>query len=87
MTGQSPAAKLEAKANREQSKLLKAHDELQMVASVVKHSDLPADVKIRLFSALKAENELIHQEQERINGFRQAAAISRGPQWVTSGDK
>ena len=41
---QSPAAALEAKANREQAE---ARDELHMVLSVIKHSDLPAGIKLR----------------------------------------
>jgi hypothetical protein len=87
LSNQSPALALEARANREQAKLMKAHDELQMVASVIKHSDLPGDVKLRLFAALKFENESINNEQSRIAGLRKGAELSRGKQWVTSGDK
>jgi hypothetical protein len=87
MTAQSPAAKLEAKANREQSKLMRVHDELQRVIMTVKNSDLPGDVKLRLYHALANENDLINNEQNRIAGLRKAAEISRSRQWVTSGDK
>lgn len=87
MTAQSPAAQLEARANREHQKLLKALDELHMIHNVVKHSDLPSDMKLRLYGALRVENDMIHSDQERIAGLRKAAEISRSKQWVTSGDQ
>lgn len=87
MTNLSPAAKLEARANREQAKLAKAHDELRVLHGIIKHSELPPEIKLRLSAALKAENDLIHNEVDRINGLRRAAEISRGRQWVTSGDE
>ena len=87
MTSQSPAAALEAKANREHTKLGKARDELHMVLSVIKHSDLPAGIKLRLYAAVRYENDMITADQERLNGLRKAAEISRAKQWVTSGDK
>lgn len=83
MNAQSPAAKLEARANRENAKLMRAREELEMIVSVVKHSELPSDMKLRLYGALRNENDLISFEQERINGLRKAAEISRGKQWVT----
>lgn len=87
MTNQSPAAKLEAKANREQAKLFKARDELKMLHGIIKHSELPPEIKLRLFAALASENDLIHAESDRISGLRKAAEISRSKQWVTSGDE
>lgn len=87
MTNLSPAAKLEARANRENAKLAKAQGELQMLYSVIKHSELPPEIKLRLCAALSAENDLIHSETGRIAGLRKAAEISRGRQWVTSGDE
>jgi regulator of protease activity HflC (stomatin/prohibitin superfamily) len=86
MTSQSPAAQLEARANRENAKLLKAQDELHVVAVTIKHSDLPPEVKLRLMGALRHENDLLLAEQERVAGLRKAAEISRSKQWVTSGD-
>jgi hypothetical protein len=86
MTAQSPAAALEARANREHAKLTRASEELHMLHSVIKHSDLPSEVKLRLYGALRAENDLLAAQQERISGLRKAAEISRGKQWVTSGD-
>ena len=83
----SPAAQLEAKANREQQKLLKVHDELLRVGQFVKTSDLPTEVKLRLYAALKNETEIVAHDKERIVSLRKAVEISRGPQWVTSGDK
>ena len=82
----SPAAQLIARANREEAKLLKAFDELQIVGATIKHSELPSEIKLRLFAALKTEHDLMHKEQDRINGLRKAAEISRGKQWITSGD-
>lgn len=87
MTNLSPAAKLEARANRENAKLVKAQGELRMLYGVIKHSELPPEIKLRLFAALGSENDLIHSETDRINGLRRAAEISRGKQWVTSGDE
>jgi hypothetical protein len=87
MTAQSPAAQLEARANREHTKLLKAQDELQMLAGVIKHCDLPSEIKLRLYGALRVENDLLTSAQERIAGLRKAAEISRSKQWVTSGDE
>lgn len=87
MTSQSPALALEARANREHAKLARASDELHMLAGVVKHCDLPAEMKLRLFAALRAESEMLAAEQGRIDGMREAAALSRGKQWVTSGDE
>lgn len=84
---QSPALQMEAKANREAARLLKAHDELAVIAGVIKHSELPPEIKLRLAGALRAENELLAAEQLRIDGLRKAAQVSRGPQWVTSGDE
>jgi hypothetical protein len=84
---QSPSAQLIAKANRQEAKLGKALEELQRVGMIIKRSDLPSEIKFRLYSALTSEHELINHEQERINGLRKAAEISRGPQWITSGDK
>lgn len=86
MTNQSPALAMEARANREHAKLLKALDELQIVAATITHSDLPAEVKLRLMGALRAESDLLRHDDARIAGLRKAAQISRGPQWVTSGD-
>lgn len=86
MTNLSPAAKLEARANREQAKLAKAHEELRVLYGIIKHSDLPPEIKLRLFAALTTENDLIHNEVDRINGLRKAAQISRGPTWVTTRD-
>lgn len=83
----SPAAQLEARANREHQKLLRAHDELQMLHGVVKHANLPSDMKLRLYGAIRAENDLLTAEAVRIDGMRKAAEISRGKQWVTSGDE
>lgn len=87
MGTQSPAANLIARANRAEAKLLKAFDELQVVGATIKHSELPSEVKLRLYSALKTEMDLMHREQERIDSLRKAAEVSRGPQWITSGDK
>lgn len=82
MTGQSPAIQLEAKAKREQARLLKARDELHLVASTITHSELPPEVKLRLMGALRAENELLTADAERIAGLRRAAELSRSKQWV-----
>lgn len=87
MTNQSPAAALEAKANREHTKLVKARDELHMVLAIIKHSDLPPEIKLRLYAAIRTEDSMITADQDRLNGLRKAAEISRGKQWVTSGDK
>ena len=87
MTSTSPAAALEARANREHAKLARAHEELVMLHGVVKHCDLPGEVKLRLYAALRAESDLIKADRERIDGLRKAAEISRGKQWVTSGDE
>jgi hypothetical protein len=87
MTNQSPAAQLEARANREHAKLMKARDELRMVHGIIKHSELPGEIKLRLAAALAAEDKLINAEHDRIAGLRKAAEISRGKQWVTSGDE
>ena len=87
MASQSPAAKLEARANRENAKLLKVRDELHVVAGIIKHSDLPPEMKLRLIGALRAEETLLAAEQDRIAGLRKAAEISRAKQWVTSGDE
>lgn len=87
MNNLSPAAQLEARANREQAKLGKAATELHMVHGVVKHSELPGEIKLRLYAAIRAESDMITAEQNRIDGLRKAAQISRGKQWVTSGDE
>lgn len=87
MSTQSPSAQLIAKVNRQEAKLGKALDELQRVGMLIKRSELPNDIKFRLYAALTNEHELINHEQERINGLRKAAEISRSPQWITSGDK
>lgn len=87
MTSISPAAQLEARANRENAKLLKAQDELHMLAGVIKHCDLPSEIKLRLYGALRTETDLLAAQQERISGLRKAAEISRSRQWVTSGDE
>ena len=87
LTNLSPAAQLEAKANREHLKLLKVQDELQIIWSVIKRSDLPGHMKMRLYAAMKTENELLEQQQNRLAGMRQAAEISRGKQWVTYSDE
>jgi hypothetical protein len=86
MAGQSPAANFIARANREEAKLLKALDELQIVGLFIQHSELPKEIKFRLYSALKREHEMLNNDQARIDGLRKAAEISRGPQWITSGD-
>ena len=87
MTSQSPAAKLEAKANRENTKLVKARDELHMVLAIIKHSDLPPEIKLRLYAAIRLEDGMITADQDRLNGLRKAAEISRSKQWIMSGDK
>ena len=87
MSTQNPSAALIAKANREEAKLIKAYEDLHRIAGVIKQSDLPNEIKFRLYSALKNEHELINHDQERINGLRKAAEVSRGKQWITSGDK
>lgn len=87
MNNLSPAAQLEARANREHAKLAKARQELMMLHGVVKHCELPTEIKLRLYGALRQEADLIDNEQDRINGLRKAAEISRGKQWVTSGDE
>ena len=83
MTTQSPSAALTSKANREQAKLVRCYDELNKISVYVKDSDVLPDVKLRLYAALKAEYELLQSEQSRVAGFRKAAELSRGPQWVT----
>lgn len=88
MTGQpSPAIQLEARAKREHAKLVKAADELRMLHGVIKHSELPPEIKIRLYAVLHQENDLLDSEAQRIDGLRKAAEISRARQWVTSGDQ
>lgn len=82
----SPAAQLEARANREHQRINTALHELAVVESTVRHSDLSADVKIRLLVAIGKEGALLRREQVRIEEFRQGAQVSRGRQWVTSGD-
>ena len=84
---QSPAHQLEARANREHAKLARARDELHMLHGVVKHCDLPSEIKLRLYGAIRQENDLLTAAQEQITGMRQAAALSRSKQWVTSGDE
>lgn len=87
MTEQSPALQLEARANRAAAKITKARDALRILAGIVEHTeDLPAEVKLRLYGALKAENELLEADEARTDGLRKAAQISRSRQWVTSGD-
>jgi len=83
---QSPALKLEARANRAAGLIRKARDELRTLAGIVQHSELPEPIKWRLYGALKAENEALELEEARNDGLRQAAQISRSKQWVTSGD-
>ena len=87
MSTQSPSAQLIAKANREQAKLAKVYDELQLVVATIKHSELPGDVKFRLYAALKDEHGLLEQERDRLSELKKGAEISRGKQWVTSGDQ
>lgn len=87
MSNTSPAAQLEARANREHAKLLKAQDELHMLHAVIKHSDLPSEIKLRLYGALRAESNLLAAAQEQIAGLRKAAEISRSKQWITPGDE
>ena len=84
---QSPGAKLEARANREHAKLAKTRDELQLIHATIKHSDLPSEVKLRLYGAIRQESDLLAADAQRIDGLRQAAQLSRSKQWVTSGDE
>ena len=84
----NPTQQLEAKANREASKLARAHEELKRVGLFVKASELPGDVKLRLYAAIGAEIDLVTNDQIRVTSMRKAAEISRSNQkWVTSGDK
>lgn len=87
MTTQSPAVQMEARANREAAKLLSAEKELHVVATAVQRSELPMEIKLRLYAALSTERELLVTEGQRIEGLRQAAQLSRTRQWVTSGDE
>ena len=87
MNNLSPAAQLEARANREHAKLAKARDELHLIHNTIKHSELPSEMKLRLYGAIRAENDLITAAETQINGLRKAAEVSRGKQWVTSGDE
>lgn len=87
MNNLSPAAQLEARANREHAKLAKARQELHMLHGIVKHCELPSEIKLRLYGAIRQENDLLNAAQDQINGLRKAAEVSRGRQWVTSGDE
>lgn len=86
MAVQSPATALAARADREIAKLARARDELNMLHGVIKHCEMPSEMKLRLWAAIRTEAERLNQEQTRIEGMRQAAALSRGRQWITSGD-
>lgn len=86
MSTQGPAAQMEARANRAQQKLHKVKAELRLLYNFIRLSELPPEVKIRLFGAIEEEGELLAAEDLRLNGMRKAAEISRGRQWVTRSD-